>query len=428
LSTFVFSGSLFGQKQLVFRIDHIQKVSKKELPFTDSLSLQRQIANVQFQAYKKGYLTFSVDSLVKADSITTFAYGSLGEQFQSLNLTISPANRKLLRSIGFSPKTLESNKPDPQSIANTLQSILKKLENSGYPFAKVGFKTLAQSEGKLYTELVIDPSFRLKWNKLEITGNNIKISPKFIAAYLHLEEGAWYEQDVVELIPVRMKQLTYLRETKPAELLFTPEGVTLYLYLESKPVSSFNGTVGLQQNPVTLNYQFTGDLRLKLQNAFKRGELMEFNWRSVSPGSPQLKTQVTLPFLLNTPFGLDGQFQLVKSDSTYLELKSSAGVSYFLSAGNTLKGFYRNYSSSVLGSNSSSLIGNVKNNQYGLSLSHQTIDYLPNPRKGFIWYIEGSAGKRKLTKDTFTQNALVYFIRKEVCIKTRGKRRKLHLG
>ena len=49
----------------------------------------------------------------------------------------------------------------------------------------------------------------------------------------------------------------------------------------------------------------------------------------------------------------------------------------------------------------------MRNNQYGLALQHQTIDYLPNPRKGFIWSIEASAGNRSLTKDSVTAKSLV---------------------
>jgi hypothetical protein len=168
--------------------------------------------------------------------------------------------------------------------------------------------------------------------------------------------------------------------------------------------------VGLQQDPVKLTTQFTGDVRLKLLNTLKRGELFELNWRSIQAGSPQLKIALNFPFLFNTPFGIDGGFYLFKRDSTFLELKSSLGVNYFLSQGNQLKAFYQRYSSNLLSASSANLsnYGSSVSNQYGLSLQHTQVDYLPNPRKGVLWSTTASVGNRTLTRDTVSTEHLIY--------------------
>ncbi|MFY7990424.1 MAG: hypothetical protein ACOVO3_06815, partial [Fluviicola sp.] len=290
---------------------------------------------------------------------------------------------------------------------NVLAELLQKLERNGYPFARVRLTDMRYEHSKLIADLDLQPNQRVKWVGLNLESSKIKLSSRFLENYLHIRAGDWYDQEQINLLPVRLKQLSYLREVKPAELLFTPEGATLYLYLESRPISSFNGTIGLQQNPVTLKYQFTGDVRLRLQNVLKRAELFELNWRSIQPGSPQLKTQASLPYLFRTPFGLDGQFQLIKRDSTFLELKSGVGVSYFLNAGNTLKAFYKNHQSNLLSAGNQSGFSNMVNNQYGLAIQHQQVDFLPNPRKGLIWVLEGSAGNRRITRDSIEKRSLV---------------------
>jgi hypothetical protein len=403
----VTQNNVFGQKKAELAFENSELIHRGELFYTDSVQLRQQLQNVQLEAYKKGYVACSFDSIVPKDSLNTLIFGSIGPKFKTIALTIDEPTKKLLRKLGVAPKSIEEIRTDPAILGTTLQSVLNSLVNNGYPFAKVGLEHLSLEGNQLHASLTIQPNMRLAWKSIELIGKNLKISSKFIASYLHISPGDWYDESVVQLIPTRLKQLTYLKQTKPAALLYTPEGVIVYVYLEGKAVSSFNGTVGLQQNPVSLNYQFTGDLRLKLQNSFKHGELFELNWRSIAPGSPQLKTQLTYPFLLNTPFGIDAQFQLVKRDSSFLELKSGLGIAYYLSSGNTLKGFYRNYNSSTFGANSSTF-GTVKNNSYGLSISHQTIDYVPNPHNGIIWVIETSAGQRKLTKDTFSTKALVF--------------------
>jgi len=407
-----FSVDLTGVSQIsvTYQIDGLSKLTKREKKtFPDNISITNYCQELQYEAYKHGYLTFSIDTISTIDSLHTVIKGAVGPAFRQIDFAISPETKTLLRKLGILPRTISSTKANPLEISRLLKQILSTLENNGYPFAKVSLNKLEIDGDYIKTMLVVEKNALVHWTAIHIVGEKINISERFIANYLHVEVEKFFSQEDVNLIPLRLKQINYIKQTKPAELLFTEEGAELYLYLESKPVSLFNGTVGLQQNPVKLTYQLTGDLRLKLQNTLKHGELFDFNWRSIQPGSPQLKIQLSYPYLFNTPFGIDGQFQLFKRDSTFLELKSTAGINYFLSAGNTLKAFYRNYSSSVLGSTTTNTnFGSVKSNQYGLSLTHQTIDYLPNPQRGFIWMIEGSAGQRNVRKDTVVSKSLLF--------------------
>ena len=405
---FFFSATGLSQKNARIDIPGSERLFPSTFQYTNEKQLQDQLKTIQLSAYKKGYFAFSIDSIIPKDSSNTHVFGNLGEKIVNIQIDINEETATILASLGLPSKAFKQEKADPDKITALIETLLEKLENNGYPFAQVGFEGLSYENKQLNTRLKIIPNFRLKWMSIEVIGNSVKLSPKFIAAYIGVNEGEWFNQRVDDLVALRLKQLTYLKETKAHELLFTPEGVQLFLYLESRPVSSFNGTVGLQQNPVTLSYQLTGDLRLKLQNAFKKGELMELNWKSIAPGSPQLRLQTNVPYFLQTPFGIDGQFQLFKRDSTFLELKTGFGVSYFVSKGNTLKGFYRNYQSSLLGNQTNPLVGSVKSNQYGLAIAHQTIDYLPNPRAGFIWLIEATAGTRKLTKDSIVSSSVIY--------------------
>lgn len=410
VSLFCVAFSALSQISISYRIDGLEQVTKHpKKSVNDSISVMNYCRDLQFSAYKNGYLQFSIDTIQFTDSANVSLRGYTGMRFREVELEMSPETRAILRSVGVQPRTAESTKAQPAAIARLLAEIRSALENNGHPFARVSLDQLEIEGNTIRTTLVVEPEQEVRWTEIHLVGDNIRISERFVSNYLHVETGDMFSQEVVNLIPVRLKQITYLTETKPAELLFTEQGAELFLYLKSKPVSLFNGTVGLQQDPVKLTYQFTGDLRLKLQNTLRHGELFDLNWRSIQPGSPQLKITASYPYLFNTPFGVDGQFQLFKRDTTFLELKSSIGVNYFLSDGNTLRAFYRNGSSNLLGGTSSSgNFGTVKTNQYGLSVAHQTIDYLPNPTRGLIWLVEGTAGQRNLTKDTVTTKSLVF--------------------
>lgn len=405
---FSVSSVSYSQQNIYLHIQGIEKIQKQtQWRVPDSLEFRSKLKKLALTAYQKGFPTFSIDSIHKTDSLNIRVYGSVGPYVKSWSLTLDPSDQKLIRSFGMQPKSFESLRTAPGQPARSMMELLQKMEQQGYPFARVHLENLRYEGQKLIAELHVQTNQRVKWVGLNLDGSKLKISTRFLENYLHIRSGDWYDQDQVNLLSARLKQLTYLREIKPAELLFTPEGATLYLYLESRPVSSFNGTVGLQQNPVTLRYQFTGDVRLRLQNVMKRAELFELNWRSINPGSPQLKTQASIPYLFRTPFGLDGQFQLIKRDSTFLELKTGIGVNYFLSAGNTLKAFYRNHQSNLLAAGNQNGFSNMRNNQYGLAIQHQQVDFMPNPRRGLIWLLEGSAGNRTITRDSIEKRSLV---------------------
>lgn len=396
-------------KQVVLSEEISKKLKKKiHLQYTDSLSFKNQLRELKLLAYKKGYLSFSIDSIHELDSTTLEAFVFLGEKYQNIQVNLTLESKKSLRKIGYSPKNLTLISTNPRELSVALKNVLKQFEQNGYPFAELSFSNLRISEKQLKIDIDVYPNQRMKWKEIIIKGEKAKISTRYMESFLHIKKGDWYNQTQVDLIKTRISQVTFIRETKPSELLFTEEGATLYLYLETKPVSLFNGTVGLQQDPVKLKYQLTGELRLKLQNILKHGELLDLSWRSIQPKSPQLNMQLNYPFLFNTPFGVNGQFSLFKKDTTYLELKTRAGVLYTFSGNKTLQFFYKNHQSNTLGNISTSQYGTSKSNSYGVSFSTQTVDYLPSPKKGFILHVEGNIGKRKLTKDSTNYSYLIY--------------------
>ena len=266
-----------------------------------------------------------------------------------------------------------------------------------------------------------------KWTQVHIKGDS-SVSKIFLTNIVRIKPGDKYSQEELRQISKRLKQINFIREVKPHEVLFTKEGAELFLYVKSNPISSVNGVVGLQPNNSTnvnaSKYNLTGELSLKLLNVIKRGELLQFDWKNPQPQTQSLIGKVNYPFILKTPFGVDGQFNLYKRDSTYLEVKSTLGIQYFLKGGNYFKVFYQSYSSSVLSGAKNNPqfvnLGTVRSNSYGLAILRKQVDYIPNPSRGFIINSEFSVGTRKsqtndsskvITTSTFRGNMnLEFFI------------------
>jgi len=191
ISLSIFSSQiLYSQKSIHFTDASFKKISKRNtFSYSDSLSLQNQLRDIQFLAYKKGYLTFGIDSIVPVDSLHSDAYFTLGLRYKELNLSISDNSKRALREIGISPRTIETLPPTPLEISKNLERVLHEFEIAGYPFARISFEDLRVEKEALFAELIVTPNSRVKWNELIVSGDKVKLSKKYLENFLHIEKG-----------------------------------------------------------------------------------------------------------------------------------------------------------------------------------------------------------------------------------------------
>ena len=192
-----------------------------------------------------------------------------------------------------------------------------------------------------------------------------------------------------------------MRETKPVEIAFTDKSVKIYLYLESKKASRFDGMAGFLPNSETTGkLLITGEARLKLLNSFGRGELIAINWKSLQPRTQNLKAQITYPFVLSSPFGADINFTLYKRDTIYLDLITDVGIQYILKRGNYLRAFVKNKETRLLNGYTQQLpYASTNTTLYGLGYNMQKLDYIFNPRRGYSLFVSGGVGNKKIKND-----------------------------
>jgi outer membrane protein assembly factor BamA len=403
------NSTIFSQKNYCLNLDNNEFQSftkKKTIYFKDSIESVKYLTSLKLKAIRKGYLLVSIDS-IQFTSNTCNLKPYLGQQFQKIELLIdkddlsflkanSSMNEKLLRNLPFNSK----------EIKRILLKLHQSFENNGYPFVKIKFEPLEIENTHIKLQLVVERNNHLLFTKIHIKGDS-SLSPQLISNIIRIKINDPFNQTKLNEISKKIKQTNYLKEIKPHELLFSEEGVELYIYLKSTPISSVNGAVGLQQNPNSDKITLTGDLALKLQNTLKKGELAEFNWRSIQDQTQSMFGHVNYPFLFQSPFGIDGQFALYKRDSTFLETKFTLGIQYFLRGGNYLKIIYQKQNSSLLSGSSLnptfSNLGTVQASNYGLAFVQRQVDYIPNPSKGFTLESEFLIGNRRAQKTDTSQ-------------------------
>ncbi len=389
---------MVGQKRYTLEIKKsgtLENFDKKQYQNKDSLGVLKVLQEIQQGLIKKGFILASIDSVVWQNN-AVMAQIFKGQKFTAARIEIAENDKYTVSNLTrFYERSLLRLPIEADLLGNSLQAITKSLNNNGFPFAKVYLTQIRFDNGVILAKLVIEKGKLVKWNKIEIKGD-AQVSEKLMATFLNVAEGKLFSIKDFDNVGLKIKQLPYITMIKPPELLLTEASATLYVYVKNNQVSLINGVLGLQQRPSDFKVQFTGDLRIKLQNAFHKGELVDVQWRSIQPLSQQLRMLATLPFLFKTNFGLDGSFELFKRDTSFLELKTNIGILYQLGSSIRLKAFYKRQSSNVLkGASLQPDFVSVSTNNYGLQFFSQVVDYLPNPRKGYLFNIEGSTGLRQ---------------------------------
>ncbi len=393
----------YGQNKLHLEFNSVDLhhfIKNPKLKFKDSLKASKYIGNLRLSAVQKGYLLASIDSAHYSKD-KGVVYFHLGEKFKTLNLTLPEDHKRFIfKNTRYSEKLINKIPLTPFEYTSVLQKIQESFLNNGYPFVKIQLAKTSFEQNSLNADLVIDTGPLLLWKKINIKGDS-SISEKYLSNLLGIRTGQPYNEALTRTFSQKINAVPFVKETKPADFLYTKEGVEVFLYLESIKISAVNGIVGFQPDPLSDKLSVTGELSLKLQNTLKHGELLDLKWQSIRNQTQSLNTKLNYPFLFNTSFGIDGVFDLYKRDTSFLELNSSIGVQYYLNKGNVLKVFFQNISSSVLsgGLNNPtySNLGSVKSNNYGLSFISSRIDYIPNPSSGFVIEITGCAGNRTST-------------------------------
>jgi outer membrane protein assembly factor BamA len=407
LCFFGFSLSQKSYKLVFINDDYLSLKKKVNTEFKDSVAAKKYLKEFKSFAINKGYVLASLDSMFyKKNSLSVYFY--LGEKFTKTHLTIDKEDLNFIQKRGgISEKFIRNINFSPKEISVFLKQVQAIYENNAYPFVKIYLDKISIENNELFAKLIITKNKEFRIKKINLVGNPL-VSPKMISSYIQIKEGDFYRQERINEISSKIAQISFISEIKPAELLFTNEGVEIFLYLKAKPVSLVNGVIGLQPDPIKNKLNLTGEFRLKLVNILKKAEYFDLNWRNIQAQTQSLKMQGLFPNLFSSSFGIDGNFNLYKRDSTFLELKSTLGVQYALRQGNFLKAFYRRNSSSILagGTNSTSFqnLKSVETNFYGISLSKQNLDYLPNPRKGIQFYIEATIGSRKTIDSLLGKN------------------------
>jgi translocation and assembly module TamA len=398
---------LFAQS---FRLELLDAKTGKPLKLnyqknSFSFDEQKKILNDAIMQYQQwGYLTVTADSTKKqGDSLKVFINpGQLFHWSQLRNINVDEA---ALSNSGFRERLFRNR---PFSIRQTnklLKKCLEFYENNGYPFAAIKLDSLTIKNEKIEAGLAAETGDLFKIDSVSFKGT-ARISNRFLFNYIGVKPGDLYNEEVIQKIGTRLKELPFLTEQKPYDVFLLQNVALIRLYLTERKASAFSGLIGfLPNNTNTGKLLLTGEANLKLKNSLGRGESIEADWRRLQAETQNLHVRLAYPFVFNTPFGLDGMFELYKRDSTFINVHGNIGVQYLMKGTDYLKVFAEFRSSNLLSTgNLQNLLvlpdyADVSSRLYGLEINKTRLDYRLNPRKGVRLTARLGTGTRNIRKN-----------------------------
>ena len=364
--------------------------------FADSVALNSYLETWRLDQIRDGFLEAGVDSMKQLRD-TTFCYLFSGPQYKWIDLEAGNVPQELLSESGYNEKFFLHKPFHPEAYSRLLRKILSSLENNGYPFAKIKLDSSKISDHGITGKLNLNRGPKIIIDSLIVKGH-VEIAKGYLYQYLKIKPGDLYRETSVERIDRLMRALPFANPAQPTALLFYSDKADIYLYLNKRKASSFNGVLGLLPDPTTNKLNLTGTVKLNLMNSLKHGESIFVNWQKLEASSQQLNANLAYPFLFNTPIGISGKISLYRQDTLFTQNQLQLSFNYYLGANSEFGVFLKSVKSGGIGNLTSTnpLSSNSNSSLYGLSLKLEDLDYKFNPRAGTSLQLSGDAGSKSI--------------------------------
>lgn len=406
--TIIYCNSLIGQYRVVYKFIDSNKLNndfilKNDFP-SQSAAIQ-YIKDLQGQLIAVYHVAASIDSTVYGnDSAVVKLY--VGPLFTFTSVSLDSISQVVLKEANVRWKKNIS----AQDIQRKIEQLLDYYENNGHPFATVTLDSSNWSGQNLRAKFKIDPGPLYKIDSIHLEGKS-RISNHFLQQYLKIPNGSIYDKRLLNQIGQRIRELPFLRESKPWQLNMQTGGAAVNLFLEPKRSSQVNILIGLlpaNQQLGGSKLLLTGEANINLKNALGAGETIGLNWQQIQPKSPRLNLQFQYPYIFRSAFGLDAGFELFKKDSLWVNVNAKIGVLFDLNTHESGKLSLQSTQTSVAFIDTTAIktskklpeILDISSINIGLDYQYNSTNYRLNPRKGWDIQLQLLAGIKSIKRNT----------------------------
>ena len=293
--------------------------------FATAKEIVEETNNLSQKLYRIGYLEQKLESIDKINDTTFVSKFTLGKKIDFIHIYIGKEIQETWLA-GYNLKDQFITMPI-QDIEPFMETVLKKLEKSGYSLSKVKLENFRDSNSKLIANLKITTNSIRTVNKIVINGYE-----KFPQNHLHnlnkLYKNKVFNLNTLQNLYTDIGKYRFVKQVKYPEILFSTDSTQVYVYLEKTKSNRFDGFIGFS-NDSESKLTFNGYLDLQLQNVLNVGEQFNLFWKNDGNEQSSLFVGLEAPYLFKSPFGIKADLNIFRQDSTFQNTKTSIGLGYF---------------------------------------------------------------------------------------------------
>ena len=366
--------------------------------YADSAAVLMDLKNALSFFKNNGYL---LAELLKVDWRDKHANAlvSLGRQYKFMQINRGDVPLQIWGRAGFPAEGLRIQNASTVKTDEVVAALLRIYEERGYPFASIAIDSVVVKAEEIYATLKVASGDLIVLDTLQAAGD-VRVSRSFLESYLDLESGSLYNEEQVQAIESRLNNLPFLKSVRKPTLKFSGNKARITLFLQKQNSNQFDGILGLLPDNISHKMQLTGDLKLHINNVFKRAETFDFNFKGLPGRSKELNLALGLAELFSSPLGADAQFNLYRQDTSFQNINSKLAIKYRLPKGN-FSVFVHNRSGLPINSDTLTAlipeVAQVKYTSYGVGFLLNNLNVLTFPTRGHRWDFSAEAGRKKVS-------------------------------
>lgn len=303
--------------------------------FSDYSSLSKEIDSTISTIIKKGYINAELKSLEKISDSSYLATLFLHNNYDKIRIT----NPEVLYAAGLQKKNLFSwiNSEQNEILEfpfEDIEVILKALHlqiiETGDPFAVIRLTDIipdAEETNVLNAKIDLYHTDKRIVTDIVVKGYE-KFPKSFLKHTFGIKKGMLFQYQNIINKSVLIDHLAFAKNIKSPEVLFKEDETVLYLYIEKRKANNFDGILGFATEESTGKLTLNGYVNLALINNLNFGEKLSLEYRNDGQLQEEFDVQTELPFLFNTPFGVEAGLNLFKLDSSYITIKNHIYLNY----------------------------------------------------------------------------------------------------
>ena len=209
--------------------------------FSNANEIVEETNTLSQKLYRLGYLEQKMEAIKKINDSSFVSTVSLEKKTASVHIYIgSKIQKEWIEDFTQTDSIITLPIED---IEPFMETVLKKLEKSGYSLSKLKLENFRKSTNKLLADLKITPNNLRTVNKLVINGYE-----KFPKNHLHnlnkLYKNKVFNLNTLQNLYTDIGNYRFVKQIKYPEILFSTDSTAIYVYLEKTKSNRFDGFIG----------------------------------------------------------------------------------------------------------------------------------------------------------------------------------------